>query len=293
MSLSDSERRAAEALIALALSEDLGPRGDVTAEATIPADAVGSATMIARVPGVIAGLPVAGLVGSAIDSRLRFEPLLTDGSAVQPGQPLATLAGPMRSLLAAERTALNFLQRLSGVATLTRRHVDLAAGGAKVLDTRKTTPGYRLLEKYAVRQGGGQNHRIGLFDGILIKDNHVAALGGGPAGVRAALEASRRCAPGLPIEIEVDSWEQFEVALDGRPEIILLDNMSPELMARCAARRNQVAPAVELEASGGVNLSTIATIARTGVDRISVGAITHSAPAMDIALDYRDGRVTP
>lgn len=286
---SEAEARAADALIALALAEDLGERGDVTAAATIPAEAVGTAEFVVRAPGVIAGLPVAERVCAAVDRRLAFRPRLTDGAAVSAGQIAATVSGPMRSLLTAERTALNFLQRLSGVATLTRRFVEAARGGAQVLDTRKTTPGYRLLEKYAVRCGGGQNHRIGLYDGILIKDNHLAALGGGPAAVAPAVAAARAHAPGLPVEIEVDTWEQFEAALSCSPEIILLDNMSADLMSRCAARRSAVAPGVRLEASGGVNLASIAAIAATGVDRVSVGAITHSAVALDIALDYRGG----
>jgi nicotinate-nucleotide pyrophosphorylase (carboxylating) len=289
MKFTDDETRAAEQLVALALAEDLGTRGDMTAQATIPGDAVGAADFVARSAGVIAGLPVAGLVCRAVDPNLRFETRVVDGTAVAPRTVIAVVSGPMRSLLAAERTALNFLQRLSGVATVTRRYVDAAGDRSKILDTRKTTPGYRLLEKYAVRCGGGVNHRRGLDDAILIKDNHLAALGGGPAAVAPAVAAARAHAPGLPVEIEVDTWEQFEAALACTPEIILLDNMSVELMTRCAARRSAVAPGVRLEASGGVNLATIAAIAATGVDRVSVGAITHSAVALDIALDYRAG----
>jgi nicotinate-nucleotide pyrophosphorylase (carboxylating) len=206
---------------------------------------------------------------------------------MSPGTELATIAGPMRAILAAERTALNFLQRLSGVATLTRRYVDATGGKAQVLDTRKTTPGWRLLEKYAVRMGGGHNHRVGLYDGVLIKDNHLAALGGGVAAVPRAVAAARQHAPGLPVEVEVDTWDQFEAALACRPDIVLLDNMPLDLLRRCAARRREVAPGVLLEASGGVNLQTIEPIAASGVDRVSVGAVTHSATAMDIALDYR------
>jgi nicotinate-nucleotide pyrophosphorylase (carboxylating) len=196
----------------------------------------------------------------------------------------------MRSILAVERTALNFLQHLSGIATLTRRYVDIVAGRSQVLDTRKTTPGWRLLEKYAVRMGGGHNLRVGLYDGVLIKDNHLAALGGGPNAVRASVAAARKVSPGLPIEIEVDSVELCAVALECRPDIILLDNMSPMQMRVCVERRNAIVAKVQLEASGGVNLESIDAIAATGVDRISVGAITHSAPALDIALDYESDK---
>ena len=287
MPLTAAETTAARRLIDLALAEDLGPTGDVTSRATISADTPGRAAVVARAAGVVAGLPVAELVCQAVDPALAFAPAVADGTAVRPGTELATLAGPMRSVLTAERTALNFLQRLSGVATLTRRYVAAAGGGAQVLDTRKTTPGWRLLEKYAVRTGGGHNHRVGLYDGVLIKDNHLAALGGGPAAVPRAVAAARAHAPGLPVEVEVDTWEQFEAALGCRPDIVLLDNMPPDLLRRCAARRAAVAPGVLLEASGGVNLQTIGAIAATGVDRVSVGALTHSAVALDIALDYR------
>jgi nicotinate-nucleotide pyrophosphorylase (carboxylating) len=285
--LSAAETAAARRLIDLALAEDLGPAGDVTSAATIPANKPGRAAVVARAAGVIAGLPVAALVCEAVDPKLTFVPMVADGAAVSPGTELATLAGPMRSILVAERTALNFLQRLSGVATLTRCYVDASRGGARVLDTRKTTPGWRLLEKYAVRMGGGHNLRVGLYDGVLIKDNHLAALGGGPAAVGLAVAAARRDAHGLAVEVEVDTWEQFEAALACQPDIVLLDNMPPELLRRCAARRAEVAPGVLLEASGGVNLQTIGEIAATGVDRVSVGAMTHSAVALDIALDYR------
>lgn len=287
MRLSSAEERAARELIAMALAEDLDSRGDVTSAATISADAIGTADFIVRAPGTIAGLPIVGLVCHEVDAGLHFQAKINDGVSVVRSDIIGTVRGPMRSLLAAERTALNFLQRLSGIATMTRRYVDAVAGRSQVLDTRKTTPGWRLLDKYAVRCGGGHNHRIGLYDGVLIKDNHLAALGGGPDAVRQAVLAARAHSPGLPVEVEVDRWEQFEAALELRPEIVLLDNMTAELMRRCVERRNAVAPRVQLEASGGVTLETISAIAATGVDRISVGAITHSAPALDIALDYR------
>jgi nicotinate-nucleotide pyrophosphorylase (carboxylating) len=272
----------------VALAEDLDQAGDRTSRATIPAELPGRAAFIARVAGVVAGLPVVALVLEAVDRTVQFERLVGDGAVVAPGDHLATVAGPMRSILTAERTALNFMQRLSGVATLTRRYVEAAAAGgpARVLDTRKTTPGWRLLEKYAVRQGGGHNHRIGLFDGLLIKDNHLAALGGGPDAIRKAVEAARAQSPRLKVEVEVDTSAQFEAALACGPDIILLDNMPPDVLRHCVEVRDKSAPAVRLEASGGVNLQTIAAIAATGVDFISVGALTHSAAALDIALDY-------
>lgn len=282
----EAEEAAARRLVELALAEDFDLTGDVTSRLTIPADAVGRANFVARQAGVIAGLPIVPLVALAVDPALTVAATVSDGDAVAAGQAIAAIEGPMRGILSAERAALNFLQRLSGVATLTRRYVD-AAGRAQVLDTRKTTPGWRLLQKYAVRLGGGHNHRLGLFDGVLIKDNHLAALGGGPNAVRAAVAAARKQAADLLVEVEVDSADQFEAALDAKPDIVLLDNMSPDAMSRCVARRNAVAPDVKLEASGGVNLETIGAIAATGVDRISVGALTHSAPALDIALDYR------
>jgi nicotinate-nucleotide pyrophosphorylase (carboxylating) len=282
-----SEWIAAQRLIALALAEDMAGRGDVTSLMTIPEAATGSADFIARSPGVIAGMELIGMVCQAVDQRLLCEKHIDDGTIVGQGHRLGVVTGPMRSLLAAERTALNFLQRLSGIATLTRQFVEAVGQRSQVLDTRKTTPGWRLLEKYAVRCGGGHNHRIGLYDGILIKDNHLAALGGGPNAVRQAIAAARKLNPPLPVEIEVDIWELFLAALQAKPDIILLDNMNAALMAKCVAQRNVDAAAVKLEASGGVTLQTIQTIAATGVDRISVGALTHSASALDIALDYR------
>ncbi|MBX9583039.1 MAG: carboxylating nicotinate-nucleotide diphosphorylase [Gemmataceae bacterium] len=283
---SPAETDACLRLAELALAEDLGPLGDRTSRALIPADRTGAAAFVARSAGVVAGLPAAGMVCAAVDSRLTFTPSIEDGSPLERGTVLATVAGPLRGLLAAERTALNFLQRLSGVASLTRKYADAVAGArAEVLDTRKTTPGWRLLEKYAVRMGGGHNHRIGLFDGVLIKDNHLAGIGG---DVQLAVETARS-APGsesLLIEVEVDTLDQLEEALTARADIVLLDNMTPDQLRAAVRRRDELSPATLLEASGGVNLQTIGAIAATGVDRISVGALTHSAPALDIGLDY-------
>ncbi len=285
-SLTPAEAAAAGSLIRLALAEDLGDAGDRTSLATIPTATRSRAAFVARSVGVVAGLPVADLVCRAVSADLAFAPAVPDGTATERGTVLATVFGPLRAILAAERTALNFLQRLSGVASLTRTFVDAAAGfPAKVLDTRKTTPGWRLLEKYAVRAGGGTNHRVGLYDGILIKDNHLAGIGG---DVRRAVEAARTYPgnAGLPVEVEVDTLDQLEHALAVRADIVLLDNMSLEQLRAAVARRDAVAPGVLLEASGGVNLATVRDIAATGVDRISVGALTHSAPALDIGLDY-------
>ncbi len=285
--LSPDERRAARSLVQLALAEDFGSTGDCTSLALIPAERTGEAAFVARKPGVLAGLPVAALVCESVDPALRFEAVLADGSQLSPGSVLATISGPLRSILAAERTALNFLQRLSGIASLTRQYVDAIAGfEACILDTRKTTPGWRLLEKYAVRMGGGTNHRIGLFDAILIKDNHLAGLDG---DVTRAIERARAFPgnAGLAVEVEVDTLEQLTPALAARAEIVLLDNMSLEELRTAVARRDAEAPATQLEASGGVNLNTVRDIAATGVDRISVGALTHSAIALDIGLDHR------
>lgn len=287
MTISTAELDACRRLIELGLEEDLGAAGDVTSQATIPADLQGRAVVLARSPGVLAGLELVPYIIALAQARVRLEKLVHDGTVIAPGVRLATLEGMVRSLLMVERIALNFLQHLSGIATLTRRHVDAVAGlPCQILDTRKTMPGWRLLEKYAVRCGGGHNHRMGLYDGILIKDNHLAALGGGPDAVRLAIEKARQHAPNMPIEVEVDNLDQLDVALACRPDIILLDNMKLDLLREAVRRRNAVAGGVLLEASGGVTLETVRPIAETGVDRISVGAITHSAPALDLAMDY-------
>ena len=285
----DFPTAAADALIALALAEDLGDAGDVTSLSTIPADRGGRATFVARTPGVVAGLPVIGLVFAQLNASVTVTLHAADGTSAERGTRLATVAGPLRAILTAERTALNFLQRLSGVATLTRRYVDAVAGlPVALLDTRKTTPGWRRLEKYAVRTGGGTNHRVGLYDGVLIKDNHLAGSPDARTAVTDAIAAARShpASRHLPIEVEVDTLEQLDEALAARPAIVLLDNMTNEQLREAVARRDRVAPGVLLEASGGVNLATVRGIAETGVERISVGALTHSASALDIALDY-------
>ena len=283
------EAENAEFLVDLALREDLGVFGDVTAKATIPGWELGAARFVARGPGVVSGLPVAALVARAFGIELQFEAIRHDGDRVDRGDLLARIKGKMQSILAVERTTLNFLQRLSGVATLTSRFVAEVAGSkAIILDTRKTTPGWRALEKYAVRCGGGTNHRIGLHDAILVKDNHLAHLqaDGDPIG-RALHLARRAIVPGLKfIEVEVDDLDQLDRALQCRPDIILIDNLGPEALAEAVRRRDERAPSILLEASGGITLATVGALARSGVDRISVGALTHSAPALDIGLDY-------
>ncbi len=289
MSFFAAEREACRRLAELALEEDLHAAGDVTSAMLLPSDRKGTAHFVARREGVLAGLPAAELTFALVDPSLVFETLSPEGSPLRPGERLAVVSGCARSILAAERTALNFVQRLSGIASLTRRYVDAVAGlPCRVLDTRKTTPGWRLLEKYAVRQGGGHNHRLGLYDGILIKDNHLAALGDCIDPIAEAIRLARlKFAGTLPLEIEVDTLEQLDSALKARPDIVLLDNMPPSELRRAVSRRNEIAPAVLLEASGGVTLDTLRALAETGVDRISVGALTHSAIALDIALDWQ------
>jgi nicotinate-nucleotide pyrophosphorylase (carboxylating) len=289
MSFSEHESLAAQRLISLALQEDLGDRGDVTSMALISETAQAKVAFVARQPLTVAGLSAAAMVCIAVEPLLRFHESVADGTQCQAGQTLATVTGPLRGILAAERTALNFLQRLSGVATFTRCFVEAISGTkAVLLDTRKTTPGWRLLEKYAVRCGGGANHRMGLYDAILIKDNHIAGLGEPGTAVARAVELARAWPgnAGLPTIVEVDSLAQLEQVLPLLPEVVLLDNMTTEQLRHAVVRRDATAQNTLLEASGGVNLQTIRAIAETGVDRISVGAMTHSATATDIGLDY-------
>ena len=262
------------------LAEDLGEGGDVTSRATIAADARFTAEMNCREPIVVAGIALAEAFFRKLDSTVEIERLVEDGNRVEKGRVLLRLSGTARAMLAAERSALNTLQHLSGIATLTRRYVDAIAGtGAILLDTRKTIPGLRLLEKYAARMGGAHNHRLRMDDGLLIKDNHVAVAGGVAEAVRAAKAADA----GLPIQVEVDRVAQIEPALAAGAERLLLDNMPPTVLREAVTL---VAGRVPLEASGGVNLDTIRAIAETGVTYISVGRITQSAPAVDIGLDY-------
>ena len=262
------------------LAEDMGSGGDITSAATIAAEARFTAEMNCRQPITIAGLDIAIAFFRALDRDVRFEKLVKDGDCVEKGGDLLRLEGNARAMLAAERSALNTLQHLSGIATLTRQYVDRIAGtGAILLDTRKNIPGLRLLEKYAARMGGAENHRMRLDDGLLIKDNHVAVAGGVAQAVRAAKAADT----GFPVQVEVDRIDQIEPALEAGADRLLLDNMSPPDLREAVAL---VAGRVPLEASGGVNLDTIRAIAETGVHYISVGRITQSAPSVDIGLDY-------
>lgn len=272
-----------EALARAALEEDRAFE-DVTALATIPADARAAARLVARADGVIAGLPLAVIAFHLLDPGVKAHVVRWDGSRVGRGDVVLELEGPARALLSAERTALNFVQRLSGIATLTARYVDAVRGTrAEILDTRKTTPTLRALEKYAVRCGGGVNHRMDLASAVLIKDNHVAAVGG---DIAEAVRRSRELAPGgICVEVECDDAAQVAAAAEAGADIILLDNMTPAEMRECVTI---VSGRALTEASGGITLAAASAVAEAGVDRISVGALTHSAPALDVALDFVD-----
>ena len=265
--------------VARALAEDLGPLGDLTAS-LLPAGATVDAVLVPRAAGVLAGRLAADETFAQVDSAVAVEWLADDGDPLTAGRPFAQVRGPLASVLTAERTALNFLCHLSGVATLTRRYVDAVGHtGARIRDTRKTTPGLRALEKAAVRAGGGVNHRASLSDGILVKDNHLAGV-----SIEEAVAAARRAWPGRPVQVECDSPGQLKEALAAGAELVLLDNMSPDEVAACVA---EVAAMAVVEVSGGVTLETVAAYAAAGADFISVGALTHSAPVLDIGLDLR------
>ena len=267
-------------LVEAALAEDIGD-GDATTLALVPEGAVATGVMLAREPLVMAGVELAMAVFQQVDQRIEFGIEIFDGQQAALGQTLVRVQGPARALLIAERTALNFIQRLAGVATLTAQFVEEVAGtGVTILDTRKTTPGWRALEKYAVACGGGSNHRIGLFDQVMIKDNHLVALDG---DIVQAVALAREASPGLKIEVEVDTLEQVRAALQARADIILLDNMEVEELRASVELINSC---TKTEASGGITLETVREIAETGVDFISIGALTHSAPSVDIALEF-------
>jgi nicotinate-nucleotide pyrophosphorylase (carboxylating) len=267
-------------LVRLALAEDLGERGDVTTRATIPAEKRIIGRISAKAPGVIAGLALVNAVYHEVDPAVHVQWYAEDRQHVVPGMTLCEVSGLARSVLIGERTALNFLQRLSGIATLTAQFVAAAAGtSAQILDTRKTTPGWRTLEKYAVRSGGGQNHRVGLFDMVLIKDNHIDAAGGITAAVNAARHSES--AAGLPIEVEVKDFAELREALALNVDRIMLDNMNEQQMREAVAIVNGRVP---LEASGNMTLARVPSVAQTGVNFISVGALTHSAPALDLSM---------
>jgi nicotinate-nucleotide pyrophosphorylase (carboxylating) len=266
-------------LVAVALQEDLGEHGiDITTRAVVEGDLLGEARVVAKSRGVLSGSDAAARVFEMVRPPCEYSALLPDGARIGPGDEVARVVGSLASIVTAERTALNFLQRLSGIATITRRYADALAGypAVTLLDTRKTTPGLRSLERAAVRSGGGHNHRDGLWDAILIKDNHVAAAG----GVTEAIARARGAR--MPVEVEVDTLEQLREALAAGAEMVLLDNMSPELMRQAV---EMTASRATLEASGGMTVEGAVAAAKAGVDRISVGALTHSPPSMDLSLE--------
>ena len=270
--------RSLDPLIDLAFEEDIGI-GDITTEATVPPAQEGIGTLLAKSDGIVAGLPVAERVFAKLDETLLFRALVTDGDAVKADTPIAEVQGSAKTILISERTALNFLQRLSGIATLTAQFVEAVAGyDTKIVDTRKTAAGWRAVQKYAVHVGGAQNHRFGLYDGVLIKDNHIVAAG----GIGNAVQRARRVVPHTAkIEVEVETLDQVDEALKAGADILLLDNMSPIIMERVV---HEVGDRAVTEASGGITLEKIKTVAAAGVDLISVGALTHSAMPMDISL---------
>ena len=270
--------RALDSLIELAFEEDIGI-GDITTEATVPSTQAGIGTLLAKSDGSVAGLPVAERVFAKLDETLAFRALVADGDAVKAGTPIAEVQGSAKTILIGERTALNFLQRLSGIATLTAQFVEAVADyDTKIVDTRKTAAGWRAVQKYAVRVGGGQNHRFGLYDGVLIKDNHIVAAG----GIRNAVQRARGVVPHTAkIEVEVETLDQVDEALEAEADILLLDNMPPSLMKAVV---QEVGDRAVTEASGGITLDKVKTVAAAGVDLISVGALTHSAMPMDISL---------
>ena len=278
-------------LLELAVWEDAETDGDLTSRALVPETAQGTATVVARENGVLAGSQAVPTILAAVDPALSWTSRLEDGTSLQPGVAVGEIRGPARSLLTAERIALNLLGRLCGIATLTRRYVDAATGtGARIYYTRKTTLGWRRLEKYAVRCGGGNNHRTGLFDAVLIKDNHLAF--GKESDDFTPAEAVRRARdflndPARIIEIEVDTLEQLRAVLPASPDIVLLDNMNAATLRQAVEIRSTINRSVALEASGGINLSTVRGVAESGVERISVGALTHSAIVLDLGLDWK------
>ncbi len=279
----------AKTLTRMSLDEDLRDRGDLTCLATIPAELQATVNIVSRQTGIVCGLPVLPVVFQMLPGSVSWSLNLNDGDPVERGTVLASMTGPVRSLLTGERTVLNFMTHLSGIASRTAEFVEQIRGTkAVILDTRKTLPGYRLLQKYAVRCGGGVNHRMGLFDGILIKDNHLAARG--ESSCAAAVADARRYMAsidaGADIEIEVDSLKQLRDVLHEQPEIVLLDNMPAEMLKAAVLIRDQYAPQTLLEASGGITLQTARAVAETGVERISVGSLTHSSPALDLGFDW-------
>ena len=272
-------------LVESALLEDLGRRGDVTSQATIPADKQATLTLTVRNDGVVCGLDLARLAFAQVDASIEFTAHTQDGAWVTAGEALATISGNARNLLTAERTALNFMTHLSGIATATREVVDLVADyPAQITCTRKTIPGLRTVQKYAVRCGGGRNHRLGLDDAILIKDNHIAIAGNIPNAIAQAKQLAGHL---IPIEIEVDTLEQLQQAIDAGAELVLLDNMSPDTLRQAVALcKNHPSSRIKTEASGGITPDSVVAVAETGVDFIAMGYLTHSTTALDIGMDF-------
>lgn len=286
----EPEKKAAERLIVMALEEDLGGLGDLTSQTLIQKDENATVSLITRKSGVLAGLPIVEMVFAELDSSISCNFLLSDGDELKSGDRIAYFSGSLLVLLTAERTVLNFLTHLSGIASLTRRFVEAVCDiRTTILDTRKTHPGYRILEKYAVRAGGGANHRMGLYDGVLIKDNHLAGwkeFHVGKTIADAIRLAKSNHSDEIPIEVEVDNLQQLEEALSAKPDMILLDNMDCDTMKRAVELRNDSGCEIPLEASGGIGLENVRQVAERGVERISLGCLTHSATALDLAFDW-------
>lgn len=287
----ETQEAAANILIQLSLEEDLQQTGDLTCQALIDQSDQAEIQIVARQTGVLAGSPITSLIFAKLDPGVVCTHHLSDGDALEPGTLITTCAGPLASILIGERTVLNFMTHLCGVASLTAKYVQAIQGtNATILDTRKTLPGWRILEKYAVTAGGGTNHRIGLYDGILIKDNHLAAWAtrNSHPSIAAAIRHARESVNGEKgIEVEVDTLDQLADALQAKPEIVLLDNMHPDTLKLAIQMRNEQSPTTLLEASGGINLKSVRRVAETGVERISVGALTHSAISLDIGFDWK------
>lgn len=283
-------------IVRLAVREDLGREHDWTAVALVAPEARGRAALVARKSGVLAGLRAAPVLIDEMHAAIAWQPLTADGDAISPGQTIAEISGSARDLLTCERPLLNMLGRLSGIATLTRQYFERIIGTrARIYDTRKTTPGWRRLEKYAVRCGGGYNHRTGLFDAILIKDNHLAFAAERNLSPADAVRAVRdflskldaeHVSKNMLVEVEIDELADLDSVLAAKPDLVLLDNMRPDALRSAVARRNELAPNIQLEASGGITLENVREIAETGIERISIGALTHSAASLDIGLDW-------
>jgi len=283
MSIHELDWKRVDALIQLALEEDLGENGDITTNSVIPENLNVKAVFLSKDELVCAGLPIAERLFKKLSDKIVFEPLVKEGEVCHKGTIMANVYGPARALLTGERTALNFLQRLCGVASASRKYQDLAGNRCRILDTRKTTPGWRNLEKYAVSVGGAHNHRIGLFDRVMIKDNHRELAGmEGPGGILRSVERARKMYPGFEVEVEIDSLTELDEAIQSKAEYILLDNMTNEQMAEAV---KITAGRSKLEASGNVTLDRVESIAQTGVDFISSGALTHSVKSADISMD--------